>query len=304
MPKFAPGEYLFASKNFMSTLVIIESGSTKTTYVCVHNGKVEQRWVGSGLNPVTMERDVLKHMLTADWAKGNVYETPDHVVYFGAGCGLEKYRNIIQEEVSNITAAKQVKVMDDLLAAAIALFERGEGIACILGTGSNCGYFSDGRLQLFSPSLGYVIGDEGGGDYLGRKLISAYFYGKMSPVLQEQFEAAFPRARLEEVIQRVYQDPGAARYLASFAPFGAAHREHPFIQNLILDTFRDFFDGQFSAIKSSELRDAPLGFVGSIAAIFSEELHHVANEQGLTIAKIIKDPVDNLIKHYSNGIND
>ena len=176
-----------------------------------------------------------------------------------------------------------------MMGAAIALFGKGRGIACILGTGANSCLFDGEAVVDRAVSLGYLIGDEGSGCYIGRKLVRAYFYGLMPNDLQAIFEAEY-QLELTAFIDRVYHQPEASRYLAGFTRFAGKHQDHPFVHQLVKECLEDFIE--VFVLRYPNCHELPIGFVGSVAYHFKEILQECLEAQGFHLAKVMASPLE------------
>ena len=154
--------------------LIADSGSTKTTWILLEDGKVKSTITTGGLNPYFHNSDSVEAAIRADLAPFLVENHIKEVHFYGAGCSTEYNNNMIIDAIRVFFRKSKVYIYHDILGAARALFGDGRGIACILGTGCNSCYF-DGS-STFSPvdSLGYLFGDEGAGSYLGKLFLGAY----------------------------------------------------------------------------------------------------------------------------------
>ena len=115
------------------------------------------------------------------------------------------------------------------MAAARSLCGNQKGIASILGTGSNSCYFNGKKIVKNSPGIGYVLGDEGSGAYLGKKVVQYYLYNTFDIELKEKFDAKYNTTSVE-ILESVYKKPLPNRYLAGFAIFLAENRGHYMVQ--------------------------------------------------------------------------
>jgi len=169
------------------------------------------------------------------------------------------------------------------------------GIACILGTGSNsCLY--DGEFEVDNvPSLGYLLGDEGSGSYLGRMFVRSYFYREMPADLAAIFEKVHPGGK-EEIIEAMYNGPAPNVYLASHAKILSDNREHPFVKELVYEGLNDFVQRHVKKYEGHQT--LPINFIGSIAFYFREVLDKVLTDNGMTLGAIIKKPIFNLVKYH------
>lgn len=223
----------------------------------------------------------------------NIY--PDEIFFYGTGLSNPINKKIIQSALKKIFAQSTIKVETDLLAAARALCGNQKGIACILGTGSNSCYYNGKKIAKNSPGLGYVLGDEGSGAYLGKKVIQYYLYKTFDADLMARFNTRFATNAIE-ILENVYKKPLANRYLASFAIFLAENRSHYMIENIIEDGLNDFFFNHL--YKYSEAGTHPVHFIGSIAFGFKDVLQELCNLYELKLGNVFKKPMDGLIKYH------
>jgi N-acetylglucosamine kinase-like BadF-type ATPase len=172
---------------------------------------------------------------------------------------------------------------------------REAGIAAILGTGSNACFYNGEQIQDTSSSLGFILGDEGGGTQIGKKLIQSFLYDQMPPELNEVFRLKYEIKR-EAVLDAVYHQSRPNAYLASFAKFAAEFQQHPFIEQLLESCFSDFFNNHISRYKSYTLNQ--IHFTGSIAVAYSSILKKVAHKNGYEFVDILSSPVERLINFH------
>lgn len=271
----------------MSTL-IIDAGSTKMEWAVLEKGKVADRFTTPGFNPNYTPFMVLQDALERD------FPVVDSVYYYGTGCGSEKNCQLIRECFQNRFPPAEIFVSHDLMGAARALLGHGKGIVCILGTGANsCLY--DGEVVVDKAvSLGYLVGDEGSGCYIGRKLAKAYFYDFMPPELKLEFDKSY-HLEINEFIDRVYHQKEPSRYLAGFAEFAGEHMDHPFIKTLLKECFMDFI--KVFVLRYKECRELPVCFVGSVAFYCQTLLYECLSDEGLTMGKVMRSPMEGLIQN-------
>lgn len=287
------------------TILIADSGSTKTDWiVCNTDSRSQKRFASAGLNPCLMDDASIMRLLTEDVAP-NVFsassESPqnaskpsedlviEHVHFYGAGCRPEQIERM-QSLISNALHAASVNVASDLLGAAHALCGHEAGIVAILGTGSGSAVFDGQRFTAQTPSLGYILGDEGSGAVLGRRLLSDLYKGVLPQHLLKAFEVE-QQTTLNDVIHNVYRMSSANRYLAQFTRFLSAHLDEAGIRALVVDEFQRFFLRNCNAYNR---RDLAVNFVGSIAHVFRNELQEAADKTGFTIGRILPSPIENL----------
>ncbi len=282
-------------------ILIADCGSTKIDWCVLHNAKVEKQVFTLGMNAVMLTEEEMRTRLASELLPelGAIAEKITAVFFYGAGCiSPEVCGNVARAIKANIPAAETVEVYSDLLAAARALCGHEPGIACILGTGSNsCLYDGTGIASNVSP-LGYILGDEGSGAVLGKLFIG--------DVLKKQLPAEICAAFLQEydldlltIIRRVYREPQGNRFLASVTPFLSKNIAVPEIHALVLNAFRAFFRRNIT--NYTDYAKHPVNFVGSIAYYFGDILAEAAKAEGCTVGKIIKSPMEGLIKFHSQN---
>ena len=243
-------------------ILIADSGSTKCTWILDSPGET-RRICTIGINAIQHTREQIRSVLEQLPALGGV----ESVYFYGAGCGpaLPEASEKLRSELGSKFPKADVHVESDLQAAALALYGRGEGIACILGTGANSCHCRRGEILQNVPPLGYVLGDEGSGAVLG-----------------------------EEIIRRVYREPYANRFLASFAPFILAHTDRPEIRGMVAASFRDFARRNLSRYPAG----LPVSFVGGIAGHFAQLLRETLASEGYQVEKIVESPAEGLLEYH------
>lgn len=269
-------------------LLIADSGSTKCTWITRgESGPVE--WRTRGINAVQQSAEQIREALAEVPPFGPVTA----VRFYGAGCGatFPEASARLREELELRFATTDILIESDLVGAARALYGRSEGIACILGTGSNSCWCRDGEIVKNVPPLGYVLGDEGGGVTLGRNLVNGIFKGHIP--LREEFLTAHGLS-YEEIIRRVYREPYANRFLASFAPFIRAHAASPEVREMILRSFRDFAERNLSRYPAG----LPVSFAGGVAAHFGDLLREALEAEGYPVETIVESPAQGLLEYH------
>lgn len=291
------------NKKYRMLKLIADSGSTKTDWILLNEGHMLHRFQTSGLNPSLMEDEVIVALLRrevctvlgellSEATKGTTTDKGvDEIEFYGAGCRPEQEERMAKL-LSETLQSKQTKVASDLLGAARILCGTAEGIVCILGTGSGSALFDGQRFVKQTPSLGYILGDEGSGTSLGKHLLADVLKG----MLPEHLCAAFMHTYqldVPSIIQKVYREPAPNRYLAQFSRFLSEHREEPTIRAFLLNEFGLFFSRN---ILNYERPDLPIHFVGSIAAVFQEELAEAAQRYELQLGQVVQSPIEKLVQ--------
>lgn len=278
------------------TLLIADSGSTKTDWIAYGDDLASPlRFASAGLNPCLMTDEEIISILR-DEVKPRLPEIGiGRIHFYGAGCRPDQLQRM-EQLLTSTTGAERAIVASDLLGAAHALCGREAGIVAILGTGSGSAVYDGERFTEQTPSLGFILGDEGSGAALGRRLLGDVFKRQLSPTIIAAFEAECATT-ISEVIRRVYREAAPSRYLASFTHFLAAHREDAEIHELIVNEFRLFFVRNLAVYNQKHLQ---VNLVGSLAKVFEAELNEAAAKTGFEIGKILRSPADSLADFWLN----
>lgn len=216
--------------------------------------------------------------------------------FYGSGCSTDTNKEIVRSALSQVFTEAEIFVSHDMDGSAIATCGNKEGIACILGTGSNACYWSGKAIQTQIPKfgLGFILGDEGSGMHMGKLLLKAYFYNEMPINIRLYFENTFPDK--EDIINSIYNKPNPNVYMASYARFLAENVNFKYIESIVLTAFRDFFNTHI--VKYGKHKSVPIHFVGSIATVFQPQLQQVAKEFKVNLGNIVKQPIQNLFEFH------
>ncbi|MES2704644.1 MAG: N-acetylglucosamine kinase [Bacteroidota bacterium] len=279
----------------MATYLLADSGSTKTDWCLLKKGKKPARFSTMGINPYLQSKEAIAEMLKKELPWDNSKREAEKLVYFGAGAANEEKQAFLHDILKGHFGIKKVDVQGDIVAAARALCGDKKGIVCILGTGSASCYYDGKKVKEQRPSLGYIAGDEGGGNYMGKRILQYYAYGTFDAELKEAFEMRFGND-VREIINKLYHQPNPNRYLASFVTLLKENRGHYMVENIIEDCLNDFF--HTSILKHRNSWNLPLYFSGSVSYEFKDVLEHLCNQYELELGKVEKSPMPGLITYY------
>lgn len=270
--------------------IIVDCGSTKADWALVGQGEVRMAHT-AGMNPVHQSVEAMAATISevAGEAAG-----ADEVFFYGAGCaemGSESMERAIRLGLNGNVG--EVSVFSDMLGAARSLLLDGAGMVCILGTGSNSCYYDGTQITANVPPLGYVLGDEGSGAAMGKRLVNALYKGRLGDGLRQQFEQE-TGLDYAAIINNVYQKPNANRFLGSLSRFVGAHKhESPALRQLVVDNFRDFIVCNLPLYNC-----LTLNAVGGIAWHFRPELEEACQAEGYQTGKVAKSPIEGLIDYH------
>ena len=274
--------------------LIADSGSTKAEWCLMRAGQPLQTVFTKGISPYFLDERQIAELLQTELLPQLQTVTIDHVCFYGAGCAAEGNRKIVEAALQQTFSKAHIAVTHDLMAAAQATCGHKPGVACILGTGSNSCFYDGTHIQRNSPGLGYVLGDEGSGTYVGKKVLQYYLYDTFDAELKEKFDETY-QTTAPQILEAVYKKPLANRYLAQFALFLAQNRGHYMIENILEDGLNDFFFQHLC--KYREVWTHPVHFVGSIAEGFKDVIEQLCRSYEFELGQILKTPMPGLI-HY------
>lgn len=278
----------------MSSHLLIDAGATKTAFTFLTEGEVTLQHVERGINPnYCTEADILQ--VFAGFAAACPRETAIAAIdYYGAGCLAPRNAALMEELISRFFPQAAIRVYSDLMAVCHALSRDKRAIVAILGTGAASCLFDGTSIVRSAPSLGYMLGDEGSGTFLGKQLLTAYLRGTLPAELASDLERSHNLSR-DTVIHRLYREPEPNRMMASLAPFVQQYLSHPFMHGLALEAFRTFFATQKSCFQGEDL---PWHLSGSVAYHFQDVVREAAVMEECCVGDIVAAPMDRLIDYY------
>ena len=275
--------------------LIADSGSTKTEWCLLKNNK-PLIFTTQGMSPYFVDGSGMEKIILQEVFPYLKKTSVDEIHFYGTGCKNPANIKMVKKVFQKLFKSASVEIDNDLSGAAKSLCGNEKGIACILGTGSNSCYYNGKKIVKNSPGLGFILGDEGSGAYLGKKVIQHFLYHIFDDDLRTRFDAKFI-TNDSEILEAVYKKPLPNRYLASFAIFLAENRGHYMIENIILDGLNDFFFTHI--IKYKESAKLPVHFTGGIAFGFKDVIQQLCRNYDLQIGNVFRSPMEGLIKYHS-----
>ncbi|ULQ57025.1 N-acetylglucosamine kinase [Flavihumibacter rivuli] len=278
-------------------ILIADSGATKCEWCVVDKRKAKKTIFTMGISPYFLNSAQVEDIVRREvFPAVNRYKI-EAIYYYGTGCKNPANRTMIRKAIQRVFPGIEVTVDNDLMGAARAVCLDGKGIACILGTGSNSCYYNGKKIVKNSPGLGYVLGDEGSGAYLGKKVLQYYLYETFDEELKYRFEEQYKLTSVD-ILDKVYKQPLPNKFLAGFTLFLAENRGHYMIENIIEDGLNDFFFQH--VIRYNESWKYPIHFVGGVASGFRDVVRDLCSSYELEMGTILQNPMEGLIKYHKS----
>ncbi|NQZ78687.1 MAG: hypothetical protein HRT61_21615 [Ekhidna sp.] len=275
------------------SFIVGDAGGTSTQWRVVKDGIISQ-FETIGFNAYTHSIEDLKTDVRRVFGDEIVKDAPTFI--YAAGVDTKEQSLETKESLESLFGSN-VYVENDLLGVARSLCGTDSGNVCILGTGANACFYDGKMVNKVSSSLGYILGDEGSGAYLGKKLLQGVFRNQLSLELVDEFKETF-QLNSNQTIQKLYNDPEPNRFLSSFTHFLHERRNKSEVYTLVNQSFEDFFNAFYYRRDSL---DYPLYFSGSIAYYFSDILREVASSRGFYIKNIIQSPIAGLVLYHQEN---
>ena len=281
-------------------ILIADSGATKADWRFIDKDGNIYSCSTTGLSPLFWTSKEMAQEIEKKFPKKfktQIRTEKSEIHFYGTSCSSKERVKIVQAALKKVFPKSKAVINHDILASARALLGSKEGIACILGTGSNSCYYDGNKITQTKGGLTYILGDEGSGAHIGMEFIKAFLNNELPDKVHKTFLKEY-RLTKDKIFDSVYGKKYPNRFLASFAKFINEHIEDPFIEKLVKQCITEFFEK--TICKYENHKNVPVGFVGSIAGYFKNILQEVANEKGVSINKIISSPIDELVKFHLN----
>jgi N-acetylglucosamine kinase-like BadF-type ATPase len=275
-------------------ILIADSGSSKTDWRMIRVDQTIGQATTKGFNPF-YQPPAFFQAEVAGALVPLVDEGVSDIYYYGTGCSSPQNRETIETVLKMVFPQATVEVNHDLLAAARALCGREQGIACILGTGSSSCLYNGNAIVSDRAGLGFILGDEGSGSYLGKKIVADVLFDRIPTHLQNKF---LERIQLDRsgLLHRVYHGERPAQFLSQFTKFIFHHLKEPYCYELVYRSFVDFFEK--SVMDYPRYKEVKTHFTGSVAFYFSDILRQAAADQGILVKNILQAPISGLTLYH------
>ena len=275
-------------------ILIADSGSTKTTWSLVNTDDGSSETLQTlGINPMYQDENTIFDLINKDFT----HPLPEavNIYFYGAGCINQSVNETVRSALNRFFQCQYLLVDTDLMAAARSLCREKEGIACILGTGSNSCYYDGYMIKNNVSPLGYMLGDEGSGAVIGRKFIGDLLKSQLPEHIREKFFKIYGITP-SLIMDHVYKKPFPNRFLAQFTHFIRDNIHEPALKKIVKTSFIEFFDRNIR--QYPEALRLPINFVGSVAYYFREILEESASDSGFVPGEVALSPMEGLIQYH------
>ena len=277
-------------------ILVADSGTTKTEWCMINESGAFETVITPGINPFYQETENISAILQKEFTAAKKFEA---IYFYGTGCINEEKQNVVKKALLQVFEVGSIFLGSDLLAAAHSLCQDKPGFACILGTGSNSCYYNGSEIVANVSPLGFILGDEGSGAVMGKKLIGDVLKKQLPQLLINDFFETYPTTAAE-ILENVYKKPFPSRYLANYTKFLSKNIKHCEIENIVTSSFREFITRNL--LLYPEIDQKPIHFTGSIAFHFEAQLRKVVEEQHLILGNIERAPMGGLVKYHNSRV--
>ncbi len=285
-------------------ILIVDSGSTKCDWLAIDSdgNQLLEKQRTKGLNPAILSSKKLTKTIRKNKILRAHSEEVSHIFFYGAGCGTENPKMLLEVVLKTIFPNADVTVKEDTYAAVYSTINSNNeaAVVCILGTGSNCSYFDGNQLHQRVKSLGYSVMDDASGNYFGRQLIRDYYFNHMPEDIKIAFSSKF-NVEDDYIKYNLYKQANPNAYLANFAEFMFLNKDSSYINNLIKKGIVLFATNMIMQYKE-ELKTVPVHFAGSIAFFSQDEIKEVGKEMGFTVGNFQRRPIEGLVNYHINNM--
>jgi len=278
-------------------ILIADGGSTKTNWCELTDEGQRIYFNTQGYNPDFVDTAFIIGSLSTDLPEDLPRNEVREIYFYGAGVSSPAKAEVIAAALRQVFPnANRVEVTEDLLAAARALLGRSEGFAAILGTGTNSCIYDGTKITYNVDSLGYFLGDEGSGSFLGKRLLRDHLRGLLPDGLSEALVAEYHLGSRNDILDRLYNQPLPNRFLASFAKFAYDHNNVSYCRQIVVEAFEAFF--QNIVAHYPDYQKYSFNCIGSVGYNFRDALTQVANRHGMQVGRIVRSPIDDLVSFH------
>ena|ERR1700712_732283 len=279
-------------------IAVVYSGSNFADWRLAIKEKTVATFKTQGINPYLNDEKFIVQLLNKNINLIHHAEEIKKIFFFTAGASSPARKQIVTDGLAAFFKNARIFVEHDVLGAAIATCKERKGIVCILGSGSNAAYYDGKRIKPNNYGLGYILADEGSANWLGRVLLKSFMNETLPANITKKFAKRYDYDR-RQILEKVYRSAHPALFLSSFTDFYAENADDEYIKSTIKTGFTKFMNTYVKPLLKDEPQ-TPVYFIGTVASAFQDNLIETAAELNINISNIIKEPINNLLKYYSN----
>jgi N-acetylglucosamine kinase-like BadF-type ATPase len=279
-------------------IAVVYSGSNHADWRLADKERTIASFRTNGINPYFDDEKRIIQLLSKNINLIHHAEEIKRIYFFGAGASSTQLKTTVYNAFSAFFKFGKVTVEHDISAAAIACCKNTPGIICICGSGTNAGWYDGRRVKPNNYGMGYILADEGSGNWLGKQLIKGFMNETLPENINKKFIQRYDFDR-KSLLEKVYRQKQPALFLSSFTEFFMDNQEDSYIKEVLKNGFGKMINTYLLPLHD-EHPEALLYFAGSVAASFQNSLHEAVADAKLKIANIIKEPINNLLTYYSS----
>lgn len=279
-------------------IAVVYSGSNYADWRLADKDRTIASFRTGGINPYFNDEKQIIQLLSKNINLIHHAEEIKRIYFFGAGSFSSDLKHIVHNALSAFFKYGRVTVEHDIDAAAIACCKNRPGIVCICGSGSNAAWYDGRKVKPNNYGLGYILADEGSGNWLGRQLLKGFMSETLPEGTRKKFQHKYDIDR-KTLLEKVYRQKQPAIFLSSFTEFYLDNKNDHYLKNVIINGFSKLINTYLLPLHQQH-PEVAVHFAGSVAANFQDYLYEAASGTDITIGTIIKEPINNLLTYYSN----
>lgn len=280
-------------------LLIADSGASHTRWIVCEQGRKLAVYHTIGLNPNAVAADVRFQELEILAKRIHLSFHPTDLFFYGSGLSDKVRMKRLHDDFMILFPDTNIYLENDLIAA-VRSTGRDKGIVAILGTGSIACSYADGHLEERQGGHGYLIGDEGSGQDLGKALLRALLYERLPRNIHD-YVLEQEGKTLHELKMGTYSSARPSAYLSALAKHLSPFLSEPTVRQMIRSRFDLFL--QSSILSLPDSKQQMVDFVGSVAFFFKDILEASCHAKDLVCGQIARSPIEGLIQfHHKNEV--
>jgi N-acetylglucosamine kinase-like BadF-type ATPase len=279
-------------------IAVVYSGSNNAGWRLAYKGRTVASFNTAAINPYFNDEKYIVQLLNKNINLIHHAEEIKRIYFFGAGASSDDLKQVVYNAFTAFFKFAKISVGHDIEAAAIACCRNTPGIVSICGSGSNAAWYDGKKVKPNNYGLGYILADEGSGNWLGRQLIKGFMNETLPANIRKKFIQRYDADR-KTLLEKVYRQKQPALFLSSFSDFFLENKQDAYLKNVITTGFGKLIQTYLVPLHKQH-PEAPVHFAGTVAANFQEYLYEAAEGTEIKIADIIKEPINHLLTYYSN----